>query len=137
MSDPSNPFEMMMRQAQEMAKALNPALESFSPKGFETLWPTMPKDFMEMSFGKGLNKEGLDAKTRLLLTLAGLTMLGAQSDTQIRMTVRHALEAGATRDEIAETIAQMAMFAGIPSMTRAMDFAREVMDQGDKEGKDK
>ena len=98
MSDPSNPFEMMMRQAQEMAKALNPALESFSPKGFETLWPTMPKDFMEMSFGKGLNKEGLDAKTRLLLTLAGLTMLGAQSDTQIRMTVRHALEAGATRD---------------------------------------
>jgi 4-carboxymuconolactone decarboxylase len=64
-------------------------------------------------------------------------MLGAQSDTQIRMTVRHALEAGATRDEIAETIAQMAMFAGIPSMTRAMDFAREVMDQGDKEGKDK
>jgi len=137
MSDPTNPFEMMMRRAQEMAKALNPALESFSPKGFETLWPTMPKDFMEMSFGKGLNKEGLDAKTRLLLTLAGLTMLGAQSDTQIRMTVRHALEAGATRDEIAETIAQMAMFAGIPSMTRAMDFAREVMDQGDKEGKDK
>ncbi|MGR3547052.1 MAG: carboxymuconolactone decarboxylase family protein [Roseovarius sp.] len=137
MSDPTNPFEMMMRQAQEMAKALNPALESFSPKGFETLWPTMPKEFMEMSFGKGLNKEGLDAKTRLLLTLAGLTMLGAQSDTQIRMTVRHALEAGATRDEIAETIAQMAMFAGIPSMTRAMDFAREVMDQGDKEGKDK
>lgn len=137
MSDPTNPFEMMMRQAQEMAKVINPALESFSPKGFETLWPTMPKDFMEMSFGKGLNKEGLDAKTRLLLTLAGLTMLGAQSDTQIRMTVRHALEAGATRDEIAETIAQMAMFAGIPSMTRAMDFAREVMDQGDKEGKDK
>ncbi|EAQ26978.1 MULTISPECIES: carboxymuconolactone decarboxylase family protein [unclassified Roseovarius] len=137
MSDPTNPFEMMMRQAQEMAKAMNPALESFSPKGFESLWPTMPKEFMEMSFGKGLNKEGLDAKTRLLITLAGLTMLGAQSDTQIRMTVRHALEAGATQDEIAETIAQMAMFAGIPSMTRAMDFAREVMDEADKEGKDK
>jgi 4-carboxymuconolactone decarboxylase len=137
MSDPTNPFEMMMRQAQDMAKAMNPALESFSPKGFESLWPTMPKEFMEMSFGKGINKEGLDAKTRLLITLAGLTMLGAQSDTQIRMTVRHALEAGATRDEIAETIAQMAMFAGIPSMTRAMEFAREVMDEGDEKGSDK
>lgn len=137
MSEPTNPFEMMMRQAQEMAKAMNPALESFSPKGFEALWPTMPKEFMEMSFGKGINKEGLDAKTRLLITLAGLTMLGAQSDTQIRMTVRHALEAGATRDEIAETIAQMAMFAGIPSMTRAMDFAREVMDGEDEKGSDK
>ncbi|MEQ8899976.1 MAG: carboxymuconolactone decarboxylase family protein [Roseovarius sp.] len=137
MSDPTNPFEMMMRQAQEMAKAMNPALESFSPKGFEALWPTMPKEFMEMSFGKGINKEGLDAKTRLLITLAGLTMLGAQSDTQIRMTVRHALEAGATKDEIAETIAQMAMFAGIPSMTRAMEFAREVMDGEDEKGSQK
>lgn len=137
MSDPTNPFEMMMRQAQEMAKAMNPALESFSPKGFEKLWPTMPKEFMEMSFGKGMNKNGLDAKTRLLITLAGLTMLGAQSDTQIRMTVRHALEAGATRDEIAETIAQMAMFAGIPSMTRAMEFAREVMDEAGEKGSEK
>ena len=121
----------MMEQAQEMAKAFNPALSSFDPKGFEALWPTMPKDAMEMWFGKGISKDGLDAKTRLLLTLAGLTMQGAQSDAQIRLTVRHALEAGATRDEIAETIAQMSMFAGIPAMTRAMEFAREVL--ADKE----
>ena len=133
MTDPTNPFEVMMRQAQEMAKAFNPTLESFTPKGMEQLWPTMPKDFMEMSFGKGLNKDGLDAKTRLLLTLAGLTMLGAQSDTQIRMTVRHALEAGATKDEIAETIGMMSMFAGIPSMTRAMEFAQEVLQEGKDE----
>jgi 4-carboxymuconolactone decarboxylase len=136
MTDPKNPFEMMMAQAQEMAKAMNPALESFSPKGFEDLWPTMPKDVMEMTFGKGLSKDGLDAKTRLLLTLAGLTMLGAQSDTQIRMNVRHAREAGATKDEIAETIAQMAMFAGVPAMTRAMEFAQEVLDETEEEDKD-
>jgi len=128
MSDMKTPFELMMAQAQEMAKSFNPALESFSPRGFETLWPTMPKDMMEMTFGKGISKEGLDAKTRLLLTIAGLTMQGAQADTPFRMTIRHALEAGATHDEIAETIAQMSMFAGIPAMTRAMELAREVMD---------
>lgn len=128
MTDAKTPFEMMMAQAQEMAKAFNPALESFSPRGFEALWPTMPKEFMEMTFGKGISKNGLDAKTRLLLTIAGLTMQGAQADTPFRMTVRHAMEAGATKDEIAETIAQMAMFAGIPAMTRAMDLAREVME---------
>ena len=128
MTDAKTPFELIMAQAQEMAKAFNPALESFSPKGFETLWPTMPKDMMEMVFGKGLSKEGLDAKTRLFLTIAGLTMQGAQADTPFRMTVRHAMEAGASKDEIAETIAQMSMFAGIPAMTRAMDLAREVME---------
>ena len=132
--NPLNPFEAMMAQAQEMAKAFNPALESFSPKEFEKLWPTMPKEFMEMTFGKGISTDGLDAKTRLLLTLAGLTMQGAQNETGLRMTVRHALEAGATEDEIAETIAQMSMFAGIPAMTKAMDCAREVMaDKEDKE----
>ncbi|WP_136441451.1 carboxymuconolactone decarboxylase family protein [Pacificoceanicola onchidii] len=128
MSDPKTPFELMMEQAQEMAKAFNPALSSFDPKGFEKMWPTMPKDAMEMWFGKGISKEGLDAKTRLLLTLAGLTMQGAQAETPFRMTVRHALEAGATKEEIAETIAQMSMFAGIPAMTRAMDMAKSVME---------
>ena len=136
MTAPKNPFEAIMAQAQEMAKAMNPALESFSPKGMEKLWPTMPKELMEMTFGKGVSSKGLDAKTRLLLTLAGLTMLGAQNDTQIRMTVRHALEAGATKDEIAETIAQMAVFAGIPSMNRAMDFAREVLDESEEKDTD-
>ena len=133
MTDSTNPFELLMQQAQTMAKAMNPALESFSPKGFEALLPTMHKDLMEMAFGKGLSKEGLDAKTRLLLTLAGLTMQGAQNETGLRMTVRHAMEAGATKDEIAETIAQMSMFAGIPAMTKGMELAREVMD--DKEDK--
>ncbi|MFK7751999.1 MAG: carboxymuconolactone decarboxylase family protein [Sedimentitalea sp.] len=132
MSDPTNPFEAMMKQAQDMAKALNPALESFSPKGFEALLPTMPKDMMEMMFGNTVNKDGLDAKTRLLLTLAGLTMQGAQSDVAVRQTVRHAIEAGARKQEIVETIGQMSAFAGIPAMTRALDLAREVLDT-DKE----
>ncbi|WP_300583878.1 carboxymuconolactone decarboxylase family protein [Marivita sp.] len=133
MTEPKTPFELMMQQAQEMARAFNPALTSFDPKGFEKMWPTMPKDAMEMWFGKGISKDGLDAKTRLLLTIAGMTMQGAQAETPFRMTVRHATEAGATKDEIAETIAQMSMFAGIPAMTRAMELAREVMEDDKKD----
>ena len=129
MSDPKTPFEMMMQQAQEMVKSMNPALESFTPKGFDALWPTMPKEWMEMAFGNTFNTEGLDAKTRLYLTLAGLTMQGAQAETPFRLTVRHALEAGATEEEIAETIGHMSMFAGIPAMTRAMELAREVINE--------
>lgn len=128
MTDGSNPFEQMIKQYQDMAKSLNPALESFTPKGFENLWPTMPKDMMEMFFGNTLNKEGLDAKTRLLLTLGALTVLGGQADAQIRVTVRHLLETGATKQEIVECIGQMSMFAGIPAMTRVMDLAQGVMD---------
>ncbi|WP_170374617.1 carboxymuconolactone decarboxylase family protein [Ruegeria atlantica] len=135
MSDkPTNPFEQMLKQAQDMAKAMNPGLENFSPKGFEALWPTMPKEVMEMMFGNTVNKDGLDAKTRLLLTLAGLTCQGAQADSAVRQTVRHALKAGAKKQEIVETIGQMSVFAGIPAMTRALDLAQEVM--GDNEDED-
>ncbi len=131
---PKNPFEEMMTRAQEMVKTFNPAMESFSPKGFEAMWPTMTRDWMEMTFGNTFNPGGLDAKTRLMLTLAGLTMQGAQADSQIRMTVRHLVEAGATKQEIVETIGMMSVFAGIPAMTRAMQLAQEVLE--DKEDTD-
>ena len=133
MSDPQNPFEAMVRMSQDWAKSLNPALESFTPQGFEALWPTMPKEVMETVMGKTFNPEGLDAKTKLLLTLGALTILGAQAEAQIRMTVRHALEAGATKQEIAETIALVGVFGGIPAMTKAMELASSVMDAGDEE----
>lgn len=133
MTDDSNPFEQMMRQAQEMAKAF-PAMEAFSPKGFEAMMGLMPKEVMETMFGNKLNPDGLDAKTRMLLTLAGLTMQGAQNDVAVRQTVRHCVEAGANKQQVIETIGQMSAFAGIPAMTRAMQLAQEVLDEDDKEG---
>ncbi|WP_298359033.1 carboxymuconolactone decarboxylase family protein [uncultured Litoreibacter sp.] len=132
MTDAKNPFEAMMKMGQDMAKTMNPALEAFTPKGFENMMPTMPADMMEQFMGKGVSPEGLDAKTRLLLTLTGLTIQGAQAESQIRLTVRHLVEAGATKQEIAETIAQAAMFGGVPAMSKAMELATEVLD-GEKE----
>ena len=130
---PANPFDQMLRQAHEMARAFNPGLESFAPKELEKLWPTMPGALMEAWFGNAFNREGLDAKTRLLLTLAGLTMLGAPSETALRQTVRHARAAGARRQEIIETIGLMSAFAGIPAMTRALELARQVMDESEED----
>jgi 4-carboxymuconolactone decarboxylase len=124
-----NPFEAMMKMGQDWAKSMNVDADTFTAKGFEALWPTMPKETMEMFFGNGLNPDGLDAKTRLLLTLAGLTVLGAQAEAQIRLTVRHLVEAGATKQEIAEAIAQMGMFAGVPAMTKSMELANEVLEK--------
>ena len=129
MSDAANPFAAWLAQAQDMAKAMNPALESFTPQGFETLWPTMPPEVMEAMMGKGASPEGLDAKTRLLLTLGALTMLGAQAEAQVRLTVRHAHAAGATKQEILEAIGTMGLFGGMPAMNKAMTLATEALEQ--------
>lgn len=126
-------FAQMLRQmidsSQEMARSFAPAFETGSMKGFETFWPTMSKDMMEMWFGRTFNREGLDAKTRLLVTIAALTVLGAQAEAQMKLTIRHALEAGATRREIAEVIWQMSMFGGLPAMQKALETAQAVFDE--------
>lgn len=119
-------MQQMMEQGQEMVRAFNPALETMQVKGFETLFPTMSRDMMEMWFGKTFNREGLDAKTRLLVTIAALTVLGAQAEPQLKLAVRHALEAGATQREIAEVIWQMSMFGGLPAMQKALELAQAV-----------
>ena len=118
MSD-TNPFAAMMAMGQEWAKQM------------EGMMPTMPADAMESFFGKGLNAEGLDAKSRLLMTLMGLTIMGATAESQVRLTVRHATAAGATEQEIAETIALAAMFGGAPHVAKAMELAKEVTEKGD------
>lgn len=128
-----NPFEMLMKQAQEMTRAF-PSIDAFSPKVFEAMMGTMPKDMMEMMFGNTVNKGGLDARTRLLLTISGLTMQGAQNDIALRQSVRHALEAGATKQHIQETIAQTSVFAGLPAMTRALELAGQVFDEQEDGG---
>ena len=54
---------------------------------------------------------------------------GAQADAQLRLAIRHAMEAGASQREIAEVIFQMSMFGGVPAMTRALEIARSVFDE--------
>jgi len=126
-------FKAMVEQGQDMVRAFSPGLEAFHVKGLEALFPTMPKDMMEMWFGKTFNREGLDAKTRLLVTIAALTVLGAQAEPQLRLAIRHALEAGATQREIAEVIWQMSLFGGVPATTRALEIAQGVFgEEGEK-----
>lgn len=124
-----------MRQTQEMTqdflKAVNPAMANITASNVDKLWPTMPAEMMEAFFGKQFNPGGLAAKTRLLLTLHGLTVQGALAEAQIRMTVRHAVEAGASPQEIAETIGMAAMFGGVPAMNKAMELAKAAIDEGE------
>jgi 4-carboxymuconolactone decarboxylase len=86
----------------------------------------MPKDMLEMFFGKTFNPEGLDARTRFLVTIAAQTVLGPLGEPQLRPTVRNALAAGATAREIAEVIWQMSMFGGLPATQKALEIAQAV-----------
>ncbi|WP_085528019.1 carboxymuconolactone decarboxylase family protein [Maritimibacter sp. HL-12] len=134
MSDFAKTYAQMMEQAATMARAMNPALAEFTPKGFDKLFPTMPADWMEAVFGNAFNPDGLDAKTRLMVTLAGLVATGAHAEPQIKITLRHLKEAGAREKEVAEVIYQMSMLGGLPAMNRALELAKGVYAETDEEG---
>jgi hypothetical protein len=53
-------------------------------------------------------------------------VLGPQAEPQLRMTIKNALAAGATKREIAEVIWQMSMFGGVPAMQKALEIAQSV-----------
>ena len=119
-------FAQMMEQGQKMAAAFTPAMEGIDVKAFEKLFPAMPKEALELWFGKTFNPEGLDARTRFLVTIAALTVLGPLGEPQMRTTVKNALAAGATKREVAEVIWQMSMFGGPPAMQKALEIAQAV-----------
>lgn len=131
---PKNPFEDLMRMGKDWTSAMGPMMEALSPGAIGAMWPTVPKEVMETFWGKTLNPDGLDAKAKLLLTLQGLTILGAQAETQIRLAVRHARESGATDQEITETIVLAGMFGGAQAMAKAMNLARDVLKGQDDGG---
>lgn len=126
MSDFKKLFEEMTAQGQKMAAAFNPALKDFEMPNFDQLFPTLSKEQMDMMWGTKLNPEGLDAKTRLLVVLAGQTVLGAQAEAPFKATIRNALSAGATKQQIGETIYQMSMLGGLPAMSKALGLATQV-----------
>ena len=120
-------FQSMMEQGQTMARAFTPsAFGTIDPAAFEAMFPAMPKEMLEMFFGKTFDPQGLDARTRFLVTIAAQTVLGPLGERQLRPTVRNALAAGATPREIAEVIWQMSMFGGLPATQKALEIAQAV-----------
>ena len=76
-------------------------------------------------FGDGWANEGLDRKTRSMLTLAILTAIG--KPTQLRVHVRGAIANGVSVDEIREVLMHTMIYAGVPAGVEAHLNASEVL----------
>ena len=69
-------------------------------------------------------RPNLDLRTRSLVTVAALTALGRPSG--LRLNIEMALNNGATKEEIVETLLQMAPYAGFPACWEGLLIADEV-----------
>lgn len=79
----------------------------------------------EAAYGMVWSREGLDLKTRSLLTIASLTSLGRAGELRVHLLA--AVNNGASVEEIREAILHTAIYAGFPAARDATQIAQQVL----------
>ena len=115
MSDVFKMFEGFLKQSQDMAEQMG---KEFTKNQGE--WLDKTKDFMPEGMTQAMVGEGIDAKTRALATVAGLTANGADDTAAITTAIHAATAAGASKREILETILQMVTIGVVTGVSKAM-----------------
>jgi len=90
--------------------------------------PDFSRYLIEFPFGDIYSRPGLDLRSREIAVVAALTAMG-NATPQLKVHIQAALNVGVTRDEVVETIMQMAVYAGFPAALNGLMAAKEVFAQ--------
>ncbi len=105
----------------KMREMFGPGIDS-ALQSLAATSPDLERSLVEFPFGDVYTRPGLDLRTREMLTVAALTVLG-YPQAELRDHIRGALNVGCTRDDILEIILQMAVYAGFPAALEAVKTA--------------
>ncbi|MHA6910279.1 carboxymuconolactone decarboxylase family protein [Ralstonia pseudosolanacearum] len=95
--------------------------------------PDLGRYIVEFGFGDIYCRPGLTLRERELATIAALTALG-NAAPQLGVHIEAGLNVGLTREEITETVLQMALYAGFPAALNGMFAAKAVFAAQDAAG---
>lgn len=98
-------------------------------ESLEGIAPDFTRYLIEFPFGDIYSRPQLDLKSREIAVVAALTALG-NAAPQLKVHIQGALNVGASRAEVVETIMQMAVYAGFPAALNGLTAAKEVFAQG-------
>ncbi|WP_298720506.1 carboxymuconolactone decarboxylase family protein [uncultured Ferrovibrio sp.] len=87
--------------------------------------PDFADYIFEFSFGDIYSRPGLDLRSREIAAIAALTAMGTAAP-QLKVHIEAGLNVGLTREEIIETIIQMAVYAGFPAALNGLFAAKDV-----------
>jgi 4-carboxymuconolactone decarboxylase len=89
----------------------------------------LTRDFQELitklAWGSVWTRDGLDRRSRSMITLAVLTALGREQE--LAMHVRAARTNGLSPEEIGEVLMHTAVYAGVPAANAAFAVAQRVL----------
>ncbi|WP_027835016.1 carboxymuconolactone decarboxylase family protein [Maritalea myrionectae] len=114
-----------LERGRTLAAKLNPSLEVTLADRYDQAVPNFAETLIEHAYGRIYAREGLDLKTRQLITIGALTALGGQTAPQLKINIQHAQAQGASKTEIYETIMQMSLYGGLPAAINALNTAND------------
>ena len=85
----------------------------------------------EAAWGTVWSRPGWTKRERSIVTIALLAALG--HDDEVAMHVRATVNTGASREDIAEALLHVAIYAGVPAANRAIKVAKQVLEELDAE----
>ena len=95
-------------------------------RSFDDIAPDLGRMIVEHSYGEVFSRSGIDLKTRELSACAALAAIGsATTETPLRVHINAALNVGASREEIIETLVNLAPYSGYPATQQAIRIAAE------------
>jgi 4-carboxymuconolactone decarboxylase len=93
---------------------------------FNDVAPDLGRMIVEHSYGEVFSRSGIDEKTRELTACAALAAVGTKiAETPLRVHLNAALNVGASRQEIIETLLNLVPYSGYPGVQEAVKIARE------------
>ena len=107
-----------------MRQIFGPGIDS-ALQTLEVASPDLTRCLVEFPFGDIYTRSVLDLKTREMLTVAALTVLGFPQ-AELKDHIRGALNVGCTPQQILEIILQMAVYAGFPAALEAVKTSASV-----------
>ena len=79
----------------------------------------------DVLFGENWNNDGIDLKTRSLITVVALMAQGI-TDSSLMFHIANAKAHGVSKDEMVATITHVAFYAGWPKAWAVFNLAKEV-----------
>lgn len=125
MNDFQKMFEGFMKQGQEFADQMSGEVAKAQSAWLDQVKDYLPDEVAEQ-MGDALGP-GIDAKTRALLTVGGLTAKGGGDREALAGAIKAARAAGASRREVSEAIMQMGAVGALDGVTKAMGVAMAVL----------
>lgn len=117
------------RGGELLRRMLGPERAEATRQAWREICPDFEKYVTEFLAGEIWSRPGLDLRTRSLVTVAALASLGRTLG--LELNIRMALNNGATRQEIVETLLQIAPYGGFPACWEGLALADKVFREAD------